>query len=216
MFKTIVSVALIMALYSGAAHADSLFGGNTGSGSVVRATSPVLTTPNIGTATGSITGNAATVTTNANLTGDVTSSGNASTVVKMSSLGGNGTKPVIVNNTGVFTAPASGIMFSKAQALAVTSANSSISIPANAFIQQIIIENTTANAVTGGIKIGTTASATDVVAALTVAGNTLTPVLPTAMLKPIFSTSASQTLFIDAVVAWNSASVNVTVVYGQL
>lgn len=50
----------------------------TGTGSLVFGISPVLTTPNIGTATGNITGNAATVTTNANLTGDVTSVGNTS------------------------------------------------------------------------------------------------------------------------------------------
>ncbi len=42
--------------------------------------SPVFTTPNIGSATGSISGNAATVTTNANLTGPVTSSGNATAI----------------------------------------------------------------------------------------------------------------------------------------
>jgi hypothetical protein len=83
----------------------------TGSGNVVRATSPTLVTPVIGAATGtslsvsgqltstvatgtaplvvnsttpvanlSIGGNAATVTTNANLTGDVTSVGNATTI----------------------------------------------------------------------------------------------------------------------------------------
>jgi hypothetical protein len=49
----------------------------SGSGNVAMTTSPVFTTPNIGTATGSITGNAATVTTNANLTGHITSTGNA-------------------------------------------------------------------------------------------------------------------------------------------
>lgn len=42
--------------------------------------SPVFTTPNIGSATGSISGNAATVTTNANLTGPVTSVGNATAI----------------------------------------------------------------------------------------------------------------------------------------
>jgi len=42
--------------------------------------SPVFTTPNIGSATGSISGNAATVTTNANLTGPVTSTGNATAI----------------------------------------------------------------------------------------------------------------------------------------
>jgi hypothetical protein len=83
----------------------------TGSGNVVRATSPTLVTPDLGAATGTslsvsgqltstvatgtaplvvtsttpvanlnIGGNAATVTTNANLTGDVTSSGNATTI----------------------------------------------------------------------------------------------------------------------------------------
>ena len=50
---------------------------STGSGNTVLSTSPVLTTPNIGSATGSISGNAATVTTNANLTGHITSVGNA-------------------------------------------------------------------------------------------------------------------------------------------
>jgi len=52
----------------------------TGTGSVVLSNSPVLTTPNIGSATGSISGNAATVTTNANLTGAVTSVGNAASL----------------------------------------------------------------------------------------------------------------------------------------
>lgn len=81
--------------------ASDLSNGTTGSGAVVLATSPTLTTPNIGNATagtvtattgaftnlsstntitGSISGNAATVTTNANLTGDVTSVGNASSI----------------------------------------------------------------------------------------------------------------------------------------
>lgn len=50
---------------------------STGSGNAVLSISPVFTTPNIGSATGSISGNAATVTTNANLTGHITSVGNA-------------------------------------------------------------------------------------------------------------------------------------------
>lgn len=62
---------------------------NTGTGAVVRATSPTLVTPLLGTPTSGIatnlTGTAAgltagNVTTNANLTGDVTSSGNATTL----------------------------------------------------------------------------------------------------------------------------------------
>jgi len=52
----------------------------SGTGSVAMTNSPVFTTPNIGTATGNITGNAATVTTNANLTGHITSTGNATSL----------------------------------------------------------------------------------------------------------------------------------------
>jgi len=52
----------------------------TGTGSLVFSSSPVFTTPNIGNATGNITGNAATVTTNANLTGAVTSAGNTTSL----------------------------------------------------------------------------------------------------------------------------------------
>lgn len=62
---------------------------STGSGNTVLSTSPTLVTPNIGNATGSISGNAATVTTNANLTGGVTSVGNAATVVTNANLTGH-------------------------------------------------------------------------------------------------------------------------------
>lgn len=64
-----------------AAMVDTLGGAaTTGTGGIARAVSPVFTTPNIGSATGSISGNAATVTTNANLTGPVTSTGNATAI----------------------------------------------------------------------------------------------------------------------------------------
>lgn len=60
---------------------DTLGGAaSSGTGGIARVDSPVFTTPNIGTATGNITGNAATVTTNANLTGPVTSTGNATAI----------------------------------------------------------------------------------------------------------------------------------------
>lgn len=54
--------------------------GATGTGKFVFDTSPTFTTPNIGNATGNISGNAGTVTTNANLTGAVTSVGNAASL----------------------------------------------------------------------------------------------------------------------------------------
>lgn len=92
-------------------------------------------------------------------------------------------------------------------------------IPAGAYIQHIIVQNTTANAVTGGIGVGTTASGSDVVAPANLAcgASCLTFVTDASLLKRIFSTTAAQPIYVSAngvSGAWNSANVTVTVVYG--
>lgn len=91
---------------------------------------------------------------------------------------------------------------------------SSITLPPSAYIRAIVVQNTTANAVTGGVKIGTTAGGTDVVSALTCGANCLVHVTDSALSKRVFSTTASQNLSIDAVTGWNSANLTVTVIYG--
>jgi len=84
--KNILSAILILISISSFGQLRSA---GTGSGSIVYSTSPTLVTPNLGTpttlvatnATGTASGlTAGNVTTNANLTGDVTSSGNATTI----------------------------------------------------------------------------------------------------------------------------------------
>jgi len=84
-------------------------------------------------------------------------------------------------------------------------------IPAGYVIRRVYLRNTTANAVTGGINIGTTSLGNDVVAALAVVGNAFALIPLTSVLKTAFSATASQTLFISAVGAWNSASVDVVI-----
>jgi hypothetical protein len=91
-------------------------------------------------------------------------------------------------------------------------ANTTISIPAGWAIDQVHFANTTANAVTGGIKIGTTSGATDVVAAQAVGANALDTIADANVLKKVFSRSVAQTLFIQAVTAWNSASLELSFV----
>lgn len=93
--------------------------------------------------------------------------------------------------------------------LLTVTANTTASIPAGYIIQEIVIENTTANAVTGGIKIGTTSGATDVVVAFAVGANALSVVPDATILKRVFSMSSAQTLFIQAVTLFNSASLNI-------
>lgn len=90
-------------------------------------------------------------------------------------------------------------------------AKTTISIGAGWTIDAIFFNNTTANAVTGGMKIGTTDGGADVVAAQAVAGNALSHVTAAAILKRVFSRTAAQTVWVDAVTAWNSAALDVVI-----
>lgn len=87
-------------------------------------------------------------------------------------------------------------------------------VPAGAYIQQIIIQNTTANAVTGGVSIGTTANGTDIVAAQAVGANALVFVTDATLLKRVFSTTAATPLHAAPVTSSNTANLTFTVVYG--
>lgn len=93
----------------------------------------------------------------------------------------------------------------------------SVTIPANTFIQHIIINERAGAAITGGLAFGTSAAGgVDVVAAKAVGANADTHVTDAALLKRFFSVAATQAVTYEAVVAWNGANVNITVVYGQL
>lgn len=89
-------------------------------------------------------------------------------------------------------------------------------LPAGAVITGIVVHNTTANAVTGGVNIGTAAAGAQVVSALTVGANALVAVPSASILAPVFNSSGTpiaQQLFINAATAFNSASLNVTIFY---
>lgn len=88
------------------------------------------------------------------------------------------------------------------------------SLPPSSYIREIIVDNSTANAVTGGIDIGTTSGAADVVSALTCGANCLTFVADSALLKRVFSKTAQQALFVLGHTAGNSSNLNITVVIG--
>jgi hypothetical protein len=87
------------------------------------------------------------------------------------------------------------------------------SIPPGAYIQQIIIQNTTANAVTGGVSIGTTANGTDVVAAQACAANCLVFVTDATLLKRVFSTTVATPLHIAPVTSSNTANLTFSFLY---
>jgi hypothetical protein len=87
-------------------------------------------------------------------------------------------------------------------------------LPPSTYIEHIIMQETAGNAVTGGVKVGTTSGGADVVAALTVGASSLSFTTDAALLKRVFSTTAVQPLFVTPATAGNSANVTVTVVLG--
>lgn len=90
------------------------------------------------------------------------------------------------------------------------------SLPAGTFIREIIVDNTTANAVTGGIDIGKTSGAADIVSALTCAASCLTFVADSALLLRVFSKTAQQAVFVTGHTSGNSANLTLTFVLGYL
>ena len=87
-------------------------------------------------------------------------------------------------------------------------------LPPGSYIQHIIVQNLTANAVTGGIAIGSASGGAQITAALACPANCLVYQTDALILARIFSTTAQQPIFATAVTAWNSANVTITVVYG--
>lgn len=91
-------------------------------------------------------------------------------------------------------------------------ANGSLVLPAGVLLRRIYFKNKTANAVTGGIRIGTAAAGTQVVTAQAIAASAIVSVLPTIENYQ----AAAQTLYIEAVTAWNSAEVQVIATYEEI
>lgn len=84
------------------------------------------------------------------------------------------------------------------------------SVPAGWQIDAIYIKNNTANAVTGGIKIGTSSGGTQVVTAQAVGANANLRI--NALTINWFSATSAQTLYIQDVTAWNSANLDFHIV----
>lgn len=113
--------------------------------------------------------------------------------------------------TTIFTAgntPVHGITRARGKTAAF-----SITIPQGASIRDIHILNNNANAVTGGIKIGTAAAGADVVAAAAVGANALVSAFP---LIGGANPSAARVVYFDAVTAWNAANIDVAVEWTDL
>lgn len=93
-------------------------------------------------------------------------------------------------------------------------ANFQLSVPAGTQIISMELREIAGSAITGGVRIGTTDGGTDVIVAQAVGANANFIVTDVALLKRVFAILTDTPLFIQAVSAWNGASLNVTLIVG--
>jgi len=136
------------------------------------------------------------------------------------SLNGRGCAVIASSDLGDFQAmgfTSNGELQSLVVSTGVLTSTTSVQVatlPASTFIQDILIDNTTANAVTGGIDIGKTSGAADIVSAKTCAANCLSHVVDSAVLLRMFSKTAAQPIWVTGHTDGNSANLNITIIYG--
>jgi hypothetical protein len=114
-----------------------------------------------------------------------------------------------------FTQP--GPLFAAVTATGVLTGTTSLQIatlPASAYIRDIYVQNSTANAVTGGVSIGSSSGAGDISSALVCGASCLTFVTDAGVLKRVFSSTAQQAVFATPVTAGNNANLTITITYG--
>lgn len=93
-------------------------------------------------------------------------------------------------------------------------AATSMILPQAGLIRDIFVNNTTTHILTGGLKFGSTSGAADIYAALAVGASSTNFTTDALLLQRFFG--AAQTIFIDTLGAWNSAVVNIDLLYYQL
>jgi hypothetical protein len=102
------------------------------------------------------------------------------------------------------------------QAVTASQTTATIVLPAYGFIKYIILEETAGNAVTGGVDIGDAGSATRFASAVALGANATVIVADSALTR-LFSNSgvpASDGMLFVCHTSCNSASINISVVYG--
>ena len=92
-------------------------------------------------------------------------------------------------------------------------ANFSVPMPAGFRLKGIYIRNNTANAVTGGIRIGSVTTGTQHLTAQAVAASGVYYAVPT-VIAPIVATAGD--LFIEAVTSWNAANLDFKIDYEEI
>lgn len=96
-----------------------------------------------------------------------------------------------------------------------TATTSTITLPANAYIAGIVLQETAGNAVTGGVDIGNATSATAYASAVTLGANAAVAVADSALTRvyPATTPTVAEKVLVACHTACNSASFNITIFY---
>lgn len=95
-------------------------------------------------------------------------------------------------------------------------ADETFDVPGGWAIEHIFFNEVEGFSVTGGVRIGTALGDDDVVVAQAIGANAIGHVKDVDMLKRIFNRSSPQTLYVEAVTAWNGATVDFVVVLREV
>jgi hypothetical protein len=96
-----------------------------------------------------------------------------------------------------------------------TGTTSTLVLPAYAFVKYIVIEETAGNAVTGGVNVGDSGSATRFLSGTAVGANANVVVVPTNLTgSSNTGIPTADTILVVAATSFNSASLNVSVIFG--
>ena len=96
-----------------------------------------------------------------------------------------------------------------------TASTSTITLPASAVIQNIVLAETAGNAITGGVDIGDSGSATRFASAVALGANATVVVADSALTR-VFANSgtpASDQILVACHTSCNSGSINITILY---
>lgn len=116
---------------------------------------------------------------------------------------------------GAFFGPNIFTLQQSAMTANTTATTSTITLPAYGYIVGVVLCETAGNAVTGGINIGDSGSATRFASAIALSANACVAVVDSALTR-LFVPSGVPTadqILIAAASAFNSASVNITILY---
>jgi len=96
-----------------------------------------------------------------------------------------------------------------------TSVSTGLTLPAYGYIVGFILCETAGNAVTGGLNIGDAGSATRFASAVALAANACVTIADSALTRQVTLSGVptAETILLAAATSWNSALVNVTVLY---